>query len=163
MSRVTQAIETKPPIMDMRTHFFPEIHVRANPEADLSSEDAYDLDFVTEVEVQSDEKRPDDRFIYFTIKTNDPEKSKAWQINVCIVGQFRYKADCPEENRTHLAYVTGQSIIYGIAREMIHTLTLKGPFEPVYLPTITFVPSDDEVEKAQNNKPIELENGDEDE
>lgn len=155
MSKVTQPIKTKPPIMELKTHFFPEIHVKANPNVspeDIESGVAFDIDFITDVDVQTNDELPNDRFVSFTIKSDDSVNNKAWNIDITVVGQFRYPDHCSDETRTHLAYVTGQSILYGFVREMLHTLTLKGPFEAVYLPTITFVPDDQDSQKKPTPK-----------
>lgn len=143
MSRVKQAIKTKTPVMELVSHFFPEIHVQANlqltPDG-ITDESVYDIDYVTDVAVY-DGDTPTERFVCFNIKTDDAEKAKAWKINVSVVGLFRYPESQEDEQfKSHMAYVTGQSILYGIVREVVHTLTQKGPFDPIYLPTISFVP-----------------------
>lgn len=150
MAKVTQLIKTKAPIMELRSHFFPEIHVKANNKVsteDLDSGEAFDVDYTTDVEVRSNVNDDREYLVLLNVKTDDPEENKAWHIDISAIGQFIFSEDCPEEAREHFAYVTGQSIMYGIIREKVHSLTLEGPFQSAYLPTVTFVPDEDGQEE----------------
>lgn len=142
MINIKQQIKTKAPVLDLTGHFFPEVQVRANPEVTqetLDSGDAYDIDFVTNVRLSQSDERPDNYLIEFNLCTDKKQADKAWEISVTVVGSF-VLPECEEQKRIGIVMVNGQSMLYGIVREFLYSLTSKGPFDPVYLPTITFYP-----------------------
>ncbi|OEU64779.1 MAG: hypothetical protein BA863_04750 [Desulfovibrio sp. S3730MH75] len=148
MITVTQDTKTRPPAVELINHFFPEIHINANPntsQEQIAPENEFDLNFDIKVEVRrTEDDEGEERYVVLlNLKTDDPEGIGAWLIDISVMGYFKFVQDLPPAQKGNIAYVTGQSILYGIMREMVHNLTLRGPYDPVYLPTVTFMPEDD--------------------
>ncbi len=55
------------------------------------------------------------------------------------VGFFAVDAGVPEGDVSRLVVVNGPAVLYGMVREMVASLTARGPHRPLTLPTVTFV------------------------
>lgn len=152
MGTVKQAIKTKNPLLVMDYHFFTDIRVSTNPNIEkekIDSGEALDLNYEFDVHVA---QAPEDRFSYsVNMLIKSVGESKAYKIHLDSVGIFHFAEECKEEeDRNHLIYVMGQTLLYGACREFILSLTSRGPYPPVYLPPVTFVPDDNSNEDCSN-------------
>src|SRR5690349_14978322 len=87
----------------------------------------------------------------------DPNNKRLWQIIVrvhmrgagnikapCVgtvecVGAFEVLPDWPEEKIEQLVTVNGTSLLYSSIRDMVCSITARGPWGPIMLPTQTFI------------------------
>jgi len=56
-----------------------------------------------------------------------------------VVGFFKVDESFPEEKRASLVKANAPAVLFGAVREMLTTLTLRGPYPPINLNTVTFI------------------------
>jgi preprotein translocase subunit SecB len=64
-----------------------------------------------------------------------------YRFNITMRGFFRVVPQYPAEQVETLTRVNGPALLYSAAREVIITLTGRGGYPPVLLPSITFIPA----------------------
>ena len=62
-----------------------------------------------------------------------------YTFHVEVVGFYEVSKNYPEEKAEALVRANGPALLYSAARELIATLTCRGPFAPVNLSTVTFI------------------------
>lgn len=132
----------KPPL-DLKYHFYSNIHVTAdvNIVKNIKPDSEFGYDFTTEVEVGQSQDNKLEYQVQLTIKSEPAEgKVKGYDIELSVIGFIEADSKYPEEQRIGLISVVGASLLYGAARDFLLTLTSRGPYPPVYLPTISFIP-----------------------
>ncbi len=76
--------------------------------------------------------------VVLDIKTPpDEEKSAPYQLNIEVVGFFTVAPDAPHDPE-ELVGITGSSMLYSATREFVLGLSSRGPWPPVFLPTISY-------------------------
>jgi preprotein translocase subunit SecB len=128
-------------------HFFPSLHIVANQNLDPaelnSAEHFEDYDIETEVNILRNENDPFNFQITLEIKYDNIELKKAYEFELKIVGFFNIDKNQKDDQFEKCVNILGPSILYGAAREFLLTITNRGPYPPVYLPTVSFVPAID--------------------
>ncbi|MCF8105806.1 MAG: protein-export chaperone SecB [Desulfohalobiaceae bacterium] len=136
----------KPPI-NLDFHFFSNVNIVANQNlvpAELNSGEHFEnYDIETEVNVLRNENNPFNFQITLEIHYDNKEFEKAYEFGLKIVGFFTVDENQDQEQLEKCVNVLGPSILYGAAREFLLTITNRGPYPPVYLPTVSFVPIED--------------------
>jgi preprotein translocase subunit SecB len=80
----------------------------------------------------------------------------AWDFVVRLIGYFVFEDRSVEDEKARsLTFVNGSSILYGIARDLLHGLTLRGQKPAILLPSLNFQPWADNILKAVD--PAQLE------
>ena len=64
-----------------------------------------------------------------------------YDVEVEVYGFFSLSPDWPEDERETVVRITGASILYGAAREHLLSVTARGPWPALMLPTVSFAPS----------------------
>lgn len=105
----------------------------------VSSEIAYSLD---------DPKQF--RIIFSVVSRAIPEEEDqtipAWDFVVRLIGYFVFEdKNIEDEKARSLTFVNGSSILYGIARDLLHGLTLRGQKPSILLPSLNFQPWADNI------------------
>jgi len=85
------------------------------------------------------------------------EQERTYQVTICVkhqtskksngpcsysvevVGFFEIAAEFPKEKAERAVRVNAPSVLYGIAREVVRSITSHGPFNAVIVPTLTFI------------------------
>ncbi|QLA17567.1 protein-export chaperone SecB [Desulfolutivibrio sulfoxidireducens] len=142
--------DTKKPPIELLNHFFSEISVLADPLAASKEENeaefGYDYSLNTEIG-----QNPEDDSLYIvilTIKSKELDNYiKGYDIKLSIVGYFKVSQSYPQDKRSAMVSVLGPSLLYGAAREFLYSLTLRGPYPPIYLPTTSFIPENTKIKK----------------
>lgn len=145
MHRIVRKYEAKSPNIDLEYHFFPELSVKAmRPDNidDLDVSSLNELIFEVDSVIAHEDVKNSKYAVQLTLATEEKDIPRAWNIKLVIFGVFKVDEQCPEERRKQLVFVLGQSMLYGHCREILASLTARGPHNPVYLPTITFVPEE---------------------
>lgn len=148
MGIVKQAIRTKEPYLKMDYHFFPQVEVEMclDLPGQEEVEDFMDLDWNFEVKVGQDENRQEAYSIRLQLSTTNQD-NKAYKVKLTAMGFFHFTDECPEEQRGTMIYVLGQNLLYGACREYLCTMTAHGPHPALYLPSVTFVPDNNDDEE----------------
>lgn len=88
---------------------------------------------------------------FLEIRKN-PDSPRQWLLRLCVEfrgdkgysgaaafeGIFEADETIPEDKVSRLTVVNGASILYGAAREIVATVTSRGRFEPLVLPSLSF-------------------------
>jgi preprotein translocase subunit SecB len=141
----------KKPPLQMEFYYFQDINVRINQEipVDKISPDKIGLGIDLEPKSFLSESDPLRYKVELRIKAEEIKgKIKPYEIDVLAVGFFSIEKDVPKEKRGGIVSVLGANLLYGAARELIFQLTARSPFQPVYLPTTSFVPEEKDAKLA---------------
>jgi len=63
-----------------------------------------------------------------------------YTVELELIGFFELRSDFDADKAPQFVSTNGASVLYGVARELIVTMTGKGPYPPVLLPITTFAP-----------------------
>lgn len=123
--------------------------------------------FLTEVNCQANPQFKTDQETRFSVNDLElaaavrpiPDKPGRWQVSLTIKLQAGPNANSPYSFRLHLVGImcwlgpalpgekleallrtNGPSMLYGAARETVRDLTARGPFPPLVLPSVSFIP-----------------------
>jgi len=94
-------------------------------------------DIVPDVTVGSMEKKTeDDRFgLHLTIEVaSTTDAVQPYEIKVGLFGMFCVDKEVPQAERPALIVHNGAHVLYGAARELVLSLTSRGPYGAVMLP-----------------------------
>jgi preprotein translocase subunit SecB len=137
---------TAPPL-ELRQYFFPYVEVGADAEYE-PTEDTSEPNVEIKTSVARDEKNHAFQVVVEILIEPENEKSRVpYSIHLVTVGLFTLKEDFPEKEK--LLRITGASMLYSAAREFIITITSRGPWPPVIVPTVSFLPKE-EKEPAES-------------
>ncbi|WP_084457694.1 protein-export chaperone SecB [Desulfocurvus vexinensis] len=141
-----EVTDVKKPPLEMKEHFFTKVSFAANDsltEEDVASSKPFEHDFKCFVEVLTNNKDPLLHQVRLKIVVAEKEDAlKAYDIEIEVVGLFRPTREFDtDEELKGMIQIIGATLLYGAAREYIYSLTLRGPWPPVYLPTTSFIPA----------------------
>jgi preprotein translocase subunit SecB len=74
-----------------------------------------------------------------------------YSFRVEVVGFYEVSKDYPTEKAEMLVRANGPALLYSASRELIASLTGRGPFASVNLPTVTFI---DEAKPTSSSLPV---------
>lgn len=69
------------------------------------------------------------------------QRNYSYSFSIEMLGLMDVNPSFPAENHKQLVEVNGASMLYGAAREIIRGATAHGPFLPILLPSVSFVPN----------------------
>jgi preprotein translocase subunit SecB len=144
----------KPPLV-LKHHFYTEVHVTSDPSVlkEIKADLEFGYGFTSHVEVSQSVDNPLDYQVQLAIKSEGIDnKIKGYDIGLTVVGFVTADGEFPEDRRNDMVSVTGASLLYSAARDYLFSLTSRGPYPPVYLPTISFVPESISQEKDEDEK-----------
>lgn len=131
--------------LQLEHYFITECHCDARIEPPDENDRVYGQgpataeQFSTEVQMLQSESESDVYQIALTIKSqNDQSPAPLYQLRLHVVGFFRISKDFSHEHLEHLVQTNGASVLYSAARDFTLTLTARGPWGPLLLPTINF-------------------------
>lgn len=113
--------------------FFPVVQVVADPSAE---DNEHELDYKIEVSLSHDKEKKLYQ-VAIEITSNQDDKSQQYVINVVAIGIFRVDKRFKDINK--MLYINGASMLYSAAREFLITITSRGPWGAVTLPTHSFL------------------------
>lgn len=129
--------------LQLEHYFLAESHCKARTEPPGEGYESWgpaDAEwFKTEVRMFRGEDEADFFQIQLSIETvSEAESSLPYEILLHIIGYFRVDPDFKHDNLEHLVQVNGASVLYSAARDFVLTLTSRGPWGPLMLPTVNF-------------------------
>lgn len=144
----------QPPLL-LERYFFTKISVLANPDFapdTTGRKPPTMIDIKTQSQVGEDPRR---WMIGLGIDTvpDAIQQGAPYQVSLQVVGFFLVTADVPEDKVRAIAEVNGGSILYSAAREYLLSVTGRGPWAPVSLPTTSFIASSSKPEPVPDTMP----------
>lgn len=128
---------TAPPL-ELKKYFFPYVQVAADAEYE-SSEKEIKPNFEVRTSVEQDPTSHIYQVVLEIMAEPKDEKSKIpYSIHLIAVGLFAVNEKFSDTEK--LLKINGASMLYSAAREFIITVTSRGPWPHVVIPTVSFLP-----------------------
>ncbi len=121
-------------------YFFPHVQISADPQFNPEP-GASPPDCSVKVTIQHDNLK--DLYQVSIQISSAPENEssrQAYSIDLVVVGLFKVSQDWPDPEK--LLSLNGVAILYSAAREFVITITGRGPWGPVIIPTLHFQPKE---------------------
>lgn len=126
------------PPLELKKYFFPFVQVAADAEYE-PTESEIELNLEIKTSIEPDESNHIFQVVLEIIAEPEDEKNKIpYSIHLITIGLFTVDEKFPDKEK--LLRVTGASMLYSAAREFIITITSRGPWSPVIIPTVSFLP-----------------------
>lgn len=141
---------TSAPPLELKSYFFPYVQVAADAEYE-PSENEVETNFEVKTSIEQDETGNIYQVVLEIVAEPENEESRIpYTINLITIGLFTVAEDFPDKEK--LLTITGASMLYSAAREFIITITSRGPWAPVFIPTFSFLPDKkEETEEKPDN------------
>lgn len=139
-----------PPI-DLLGYFYPLVSVRANPAATSENgECTISHNITRQVKIAEHPDESEDRTYNVWLKvSNEEEKDDEticdYEFTIEAVGTFKVAEDFPADPE-EMVERNGAAILFSSIRETLYTLTSRGPYNPICIPTVSFIPSPEDEE-----------------
>jgi preprotein translocase subunit SecB len=107
-----------------------------------------------EVDVRDlkDDSQP--QWLVTLIVRQHASEDQPYAFSVELEGYFSiFSSRFDEAGSEKLLRTNGAAILYGVAREMIRSLTAHGPYMPAFLPSVGFRPSEPEASPTNTEAP----------
>jgi preprotein translocase subunit SecB len=126
------------PPLQLKQYFYTETSLKANPTYRSGSPKAeLGFNLQTEVSLAENASKPDEFQLSLTVTTLPKEGAVTpYEVKITAVGIFTVQPEYPD--REGLVRITGSSILYSALREYLLTLTGRGPWKALVLPTMSF-------------------------
>lgn len=124
-------------------YFFAEAHCKASPEPPEPAVENFGpadpAHFSTEIKMFKGESDPNSYQMQLVVKTlEESAPEAAYDLLLHVIGYFRVDPNYEHERLEHLVQINGASVLYSAARDFVLTLTSRGPWGPLMLPTVNF-------------------------
>lgn len=140
----------KPSPLQLERYFFSKIELNAHTDADPKAEHTLQCG----VEIGEAVDNPQRFQVTLQLKLLGPEKAQTrYTGEFHAVGFFRVVEAWPKDRKMQLVETNGPAMLYGALREMIYTLTSRGPWPAVTLKSVTFLNSAEEAKTSAGAKP----------
>jgi len=128
--------------LQLEAYFLTESSYRTNQDFNPEKEpklDDTDLQVSADVQpLQNQERRWQ---VTVNIKLQPkPEANSPCFLSITVIGSVWAAPNLPESNLDMMVRTNGPTMVYGAAREMVRDLTARGPFAPICLPSVSFLP-----------------------
>jgi preprotein translocase subunit SecB len=128
--------------LQLEAYFLTESSYRTNQDFNPEKEpklDDTDLQVSADIQpIQNQERRWQ---VTVSIKLQPkPEANSPCSFSITVVGIVWAAPNLPGNNLDMMVRTNGPTMVYGAAREMVRDLTARGPFSPICLPSVSFLP-----------------------
>jgi preprotein translocase subunit SecB len=146
-----------PSPLSLEWYFIKELRVAWQPDFDGSEAKSLLVSDLSVEVLPSQNKEEPLKWGFELIITLEDKTGKRfpYTFQIALVGFFEISKAYAERNPNGaelLAIVNGPAVLYSAAREHITTVTSRGPYPEVILPTVTFLPVEEKPSKTQEPK-----------
>ena len=131
--------------LQLDEYFFPHVKVSADPEA-LGTEVSAKCDFGVKVDGEGSYQVS----LVISSSSESEKKRTPYSIELVAIGFFSVSPEW--DNPVKLLKINGASILYAAAREFIITITSRGPWGAIMLPTTSFLAMYNQNESVEERK-----------
>lgn len=136
--------------LQLDAYFFPHVQVTADPQF-VPSKNESPPDLIIKVGVEREDKKNLYQVAVEIIsQPESDEVRQAYTFHLVGIGLFTVDPKWPEPEK--LLGITGASMIYSAAREFLITITSRGPWGQIMLPTTSFIKNFNDNTKTDNQK-----------
>lgn len=93
------------------------------------------------------------RWLVTLLVRQHASEEQPYSFSVELEGYFSVSRHFDEAGTQKLLRTNGAAILYGVAREMIRSLTAHGPYMPAFLPSVGFRPAEPEASSPKSEAP----------
>lgn len=135
----------------LETYFFPKVQIEANPEYSPEAAPAeQDIELGVNLGLVSSKEQPTKYQLMLDIeKITVKSGMLPYRILLEAVAIFSVDPDLKHPDIKKLVQINGASMLYSAARELILTITGRGPWGSFQLPTVNFLGAISGSEKAK--------------
>lgn len=134
--------------LELVHYFVTDFGISSNKDFDPEKEvklELGDLDCVSKV--RGPEGKDSTWRISLQVRQETPkEKNSPYNFWILVVGLFKLHPQFPKEKADRFVTTNGTAILYSVAREALRSAMANGPYFPLLLPSVTFLP--DEKQEA---------------
>jgi len=138
----------------LERYFYPKISIQADPKYSPSG-----TPLLAEIGVNTQFKKVSEAerkwAVTIRIRTSAKEYPVPYKIDLSAVGYFRIAPNYPEAEMEKLIRIGGPTVLYSSARELILTISSRGPWGPVFIPSMSFLETPKETQQPKGKKPEE--------
>lgn len=129
------------PPLQLKQYFFTKIEVAANPSFRPDDfGDVVDFSVKTDVAVSVDTNDATSYQVAVGLEVEPKdERPLPYTGSLSVVGFFKISDNVTPDQRGNLVTINGVSILYSAAREFLLMITGRGPWQPLMLPTDSFL------------------------
>ncbi|MGB5198008.1 MAG: protein-export chaperone SecB [Candidatus Deferrimicrobium sp.] len=130
------------PPLRLESYFYTKINVQAAPLGELPEPEGEKHTVTVDTKVSMKRNKENDKkwMVILNIHADSSSnKPIPYKVDLEMVGIFEVLVDLEKQKVARLIHVTGSSILYSAARELVLMLTGRGPWAPWSLPTTTFI------------------------
>jgi preprotein translocase subunit SecB len=126
--------------LQLEMHYFTKVMIEADPCFQPKNDEDQHFGVATKVDLMQHREDPRRWQVVLDIRTEAPEgKIIPYKVDLQAVGFFTVAPDFEEAKMPKLVHANGTAILYSSAREFLLTITGRGPWPAVYLPTTNFL------------------------
>ena len=128
------------PPLRLETYYFTKVAVSADPCYEPQEGVAPAITIDTDVGLGQHSSDPNRWMVTLGVHAKSPdEKPIPYNVDLEVVGFFRVEPEVEQGKAPALVQANGAAILYSAAREFLLTITGRGPWPPIALPTTNFL------------------------
>jgi len=141
--------------LQLERYFVSELHFTVNHAFDPGREPVVKSEhFCAESVPVKDKENPTKWQIALRLKHQpDAATNSPYAFTVEIVGFFEVTKSFPDDHKDRLARTNGLTILYGIAREVVRSVTSSGPYPGILIPSVSFFEPINKTQKQTTGSP----------
>lgn len=118
-------------------YFFPVTQVVAEPRFPIDDADVNEVDYDIRTGLAQNQDKENEYRVTLEIESKQKEDTPiAYKIQIVVIGTFTVVDNCSKPEK--LVEINGASILYSATREFLITVTSRGPYGALMLPTVSF-------------------------
>lgn len=144
--------------LQLEGYFLTDLNCQANPQFRAEKETKFqEKDLEVGAAVHPIKDRPNRWQVSLNIRLQPaPDANSPYSFCLNLAGIICWVGpELPEEKVGALLRTNGPSMLYGVAREMARDLTARGPFPPLVLPSVSFIPDAPAAPEPRASESIE--------
>lgn len=146
----------QPSPLQLRGYFLRSLRFALNDELETLPNGSVEFDELTLNITANTTSDPEDSFRWrselLVESVDEPGVRLPYTFGIVLVGFFHVHESYPKERVELLAKTNSPALLYSAAREVLATVTRRGPYVPVLLPSITFLEPPKEEAKPRKSK-----------
>jgi preprotein translocase subunit SecB len=140
----------------LERYFYPKISIEADPKyKPTGGPPQAEIGVTARFKKLSEAERK--WVVSISIKTSSKDYPIPYKINLSAIGYFRTAPNYPKGEVEKLIRIGGPTVLYSAARELILTISSRGPWGPVFIPSMSFLETPKETKKPKEKEPEERE------
>jgi preprotein translocase subunit SecB len=140
--------------LQLNYYFITDLRITARYKFDTKKEQKYSVkNLNSDVKYLRHKKEPKKWQVTLNLKyTAQPDENIPYEFAITIIGLFEVHKKRPDAEVIPLVHINAPAILYSSAREVIATMTGRGPWDSILLPSVNFLPETKRMHKRSTKK-----------